>query len=269
MYIQEAVNQIKSSIEEAIIDGGQKAKTALIRSHKLINLIHDAVKYELILNGVDSESTRPQLNEGGSELNLAGLLKQKKQDICVIPKYVRPNKETLNYGVLYEEVDKYGKEYTEQILSINVRSQLSSLAKNFDTLYERTYAEALNLHLRCPKMVLGEVYMIPVYEYDTEEAKDHNIGFTKNISSLEKYLLGFQAINNRISVNEDHFKYEKVCLLIIDFNRTEPKIYNNDEELMQDGLLTNKTVASIKDLTFGSLVPELLKIYETRFKRKI
>ena len=34
---------------------------------------------------------------------------------------------------------------TEKILSINVRSQFSSVAKNVGTIYERVYAEALNL----------------------------------------------------------------------------------------------------------------------------
>jgi len=64
-------------------------------------------------------------------------------------------------GLLRETNDYYGKDYTEKIISINVRSQFSSLAKNFDTLYERTIAEAQNLHVRCSKMCLGEVYMMP------------------------------------------------------------------------------------------------------------
>lgn len=60
--------------------------------------------------------------------------------------------EILNFdGILKGERDKYGFEFTEHTLSVNVRSQLSSIAKNFDTLYERTFAEAINLHLRCEK----------------------------------------------------------------------------------------------------------------------
>ena len=43
---------------------------------------------------------------------------------------------------------------------------MSSLAKNADTLFERIFAKSLNLHMRYPNIVLGEVYLIPVYEYD-------------------------------------------------------------------------------------------------------
>ena len=35
----------------------------------------------------------------------------------------------------------------------------------------------------------------------------------------------FQAINNRNSVNKDEYKYERVCLLIVDFRKKEPKLY--------------------------------------------
>ena len=55
--------------------------------------------------------------------------------------------------------DIYGADFSEKILSINVRSQMSSVAKNFDTIFERTFAEAYNLHNRLNKMVLGEVFL--------------------------------------------------------------------------------------------------------------
>ena len=48
---------------------------------------------------------------------------------------------------------------------------MSSLAKNSDTLFERTFAEAQNLHMRYPDIVLGEVYLIPVHEYDDDMVK--------------------------------------------------------------------------------------------------
>ena len=34
---------------------------------------------------------------------------------------------------------------------------MSSLAKNADTLFERTFAEAMNLHMQYPNIVLSDV----------------------------------------------------------------------------------------------------------------
>lgn len=84
---------------------------------------------------------------------MAGLLKQKDQDICITPKHLKKSPEILQDGLLWGTKDLYGQNFTEQTLTINVRSQISSIQKNFDTLFERTYAEAQNLHERCPKMV--------------------------------------------------------------------------------------------------------------------
>lgn len=265
MDIHIAVQEIKNLLEKSIIEGGQQAKINLIRSQKPINLIHNTVKYELVKNGVNPDHIKPPLDQSKGELKLAGFMKQKNQDICVIPEDVSPQTEELDFGPLYGKRDKYGKTFTEKILSINVRSQLSSLAKNFDTLYERTFAESLNLHLRCPKMVLGEVYMIPAYEYDTEKAKKKEIGFVKSTSSVAKYLKSFQAINNRRKTSKDEFKYEKVCLLVVDFTKEKPKIYDNDEELIKDGFLSENSNASIEDLSFDKLIPSLLKEYKNRF----
>lgn len=50
--IDEQLLTFKNMIEEAILSGGAKGKESAIRSSGLINLIHDAVKNELIENGV-------------------------------------------------------------------------------------------------------------------------------------------------------------------------------------------------------------------------
>ena len=145
---------------------------------------------------------------------------------------------------------------------------MSSSAKNFDTLYERTFAEALNLHLRCPKMVLGEFYMIAVNEYDSTSANNKQIKY-KNVKGvakhIEKYLLSFAAVNNRATTTGDHFKYERVCLLIVDFSQKIPKVYNTDAELKKDNLLPANSIATIQNLSFPNFISDLLKIYSTRF----
>jgi hypothetical protein len=267
--LQEALNEIKETIETAITTGGTTGKNNLIRSQKPIKLLHEVVKSELVKNKVNAELIRPKLEQSKGELSLSGFFKTKNQDICVVPNNIEPQNEILNFqGILYGKTDKYGLNYTQNSLSINVRSQLSSSAKNFDTLYERTFAEALNLHLRCPEMVLGEFYMIAVNEYNSNFANKNQVKYRdlKGIEKhIEKYLLSFGAVNNRNTTKGDHFKYERVCLLIVDFSKPTPKFYNTDEELKKDNLLPANTIASIKTLSFDNFIADLLKIYSTRF----
>lgn len=186
--LQNAVNEIKSSIEAAILQSGTEGKNNLIRTQKPIKLLHDVVKSELIKHRVKSDLIRPLIGESSGELGLSGFFKKKNQDICVIPKSKSPTTEILHtQGILDGTIDPYGFDFTQGCLSINVRSQLSSSAKNFDTLYERTFAEALNLHLRCPEMVLGEFYMIAVNEYDSNACDRKEIGF-KNINNIDRHI---------------------------------------------------------------------------------
>lgn len=263
--IQQAVDGFKELIETSIIEGGVKAKQAMIRSSRPINFIHEAVKADLIRKGISLERIHPPLNATKPELKLAGFIKQKYQDVCVSPEGYISESETMTEGILRETIDYYGKDYTERTISINIRSQMSSLAKNFDTLYERTIAEAQNLHVRCQKMVLGEVYMIPVKEYDTSVMDDNIVQFINKAGAVEKYIKSFQAINGRLDFMREDYKYERVCLLLVDFSQTPAKIYSSNQELVNDGLLDENSTASIDELSWETFTDNILANYETRF----
>lgn len=267
MSITQGLSSIKLMIESAIQQGGTSAKNNLIRSSQVINIIHEAVKVELVANGIRANQIRPKIGQTIGEVDVWGMLKKKAQDICVLPKIteVQPRRE----AVILNEIDPLGYNYTERILSINIRSQLSSAAKNFDTLYERTFAEALNFHGRCEKMVLGEVYMIAIREYDSKAADSRRVQFApdsaKIASHVEKYIKYFQLINDRRKTDSDSHKYERIALLLVDFAQDPPKLYNTNQELIADGYLSETSRSSISDLTFSSLVPSLLDIYSERF----
>jgi len=263
--IRQAVEAFKSLIDSSIISGGVAGKQAMIRSSKPINNIHEVVKAELIRNGIAQDRIHPPLGASKPELKLAGFFKQKYQDVCVEPKSYTSKKQELKDGLLQGVIDEYGKRFTERTISINIRSQVSSLAKNFDTMYERTIAEAQNLHVRCPKMVLGEVYMIAVPEYDSEAMKNNEVKFVDRIGTVEKYIKSFQAINNRTSTKKGEYKYERACLLIVDFSQKPVKIYHHDKELRKAGLLPKESTASIEDLNWESFTSSILTTYETRF----
>lgn len=267
--IDQAVCRIKDMIERSIIDGGVQAKNNLIRSQQPICVLHDAAKAAFINIGVNPDYINPPYGEHNGELKLAGFFKCKDQDICILPNNITAQEEILMFeGILRGKRDPYGYDLTEKILSVNVRSQLSSISKNFDTLYERTFAEALNLHLRCPQMVLGEFYMIPVFEYDDSLAKINQVGFKTNRKiqeHIQKYIYSFGAVNNRQTTEGKEYKYERVCLLIVDFSRSIPKIYNTDDALKADGLLPEDSTATINNMNFPSFAPTLMSIYQQRF----
>lgn len=266
MTIQQAVKNFKVLIESSVVEGGNEAKTAMIRSSRPILNIHEAVKAQLIAYGVNKNLIYPPLNYRQPELKLAGSLKQKDQDICVIPNNVSQQTELLKAGLLNGTEDQYGEEFTKKTLTINVRSQISSIQKNFDTLYERTISEAQNLHDRCPLMVLGEVYLIAIPEYDDNEFGKRKCVFKKPSPKIvEKYIRSFQAITNRIDVTKNFYQYEATCLLIVDFNREQPKIYNSTKELIADRLLDKDTPIKYEGLEWNSFSRKLLDAYYQRF----
>jgi len=263
--IQQAVDGFKELIETSIIEGGIKAKEAMIRSSRPINFIHEAVKADFIRKGISAHRIHPPLGASNPELKLAGFIKQKHQDVCVSPEGYIPESEIMTEGILREATDYYGKDYTERTISVNIRSQMSSLAKNFDTLYERTIAEAQNLHVRCPKMVLGEVYMIPVKEYDASVMDNNIVQFIDRVGAVEKYIKSFQAINGKLDFTSKDYKYERVCLLLVDFEQTPAKIYSKNHDLINDGLLDESSNASIDELSWESFTDSILSSYNDRF----
>lgn len=137
------LKEMKDTYEEAIRKGEY---TSLIRSKKLINLLHEYVIEEL--------KRRVEPSWIGTDKKVYGFPKTKEQDIIVQPPQ---NGRNVSVG---------------PIMAINVRSQLSSIEKNYDTLFERIFAEALNLHNRFPYMVLGYLYLLPMVGYNPDAAKE-------------------------------------------------------------------------------------------------
>ena len=269
--LEESLEIIKISVEDVIKFSGEAGKKSLITSQQLINLLHEVVKSSLIIEGVNSNLIHPPLGQANGEKTLAGFLKFKKQDICVFPNNKFPRTERVDFNGLYNTgtTEPYGELFSEHILSINLRSQLSSLGNNIDTMFERTYAEPLNLHRRLPKMVLGEVYLISVRELNSTQVAQNNPvykPFTASTANyLERYIKGFSALNLRASQRDDDFKYERIALIVADFFQTPVKIYNTTQDLINDNLLPANSIASMDNLNYKGLTRTLLDVYDKRF----
>lgn len=265
-FIDSQLLTFKEMIEDSIISGGVKGKESMIRSSQLINLIHDAVKYELIQRGVSESQIFPHFGETKPEVKLAGFLKQKDQDVCVVPRNIAKSPLTIDWGPMafQRKKDPYGFDYSNNTLVINVRSQMSSLAKNSDTLFERTFAEAQNLHMRYPEMVLGEVYLIPINEYDDDAVKRNEVAFKQHQTDVEKYISFFDSINGR-QLNDPAYMYERCTLLVVDFSERNPRLFRNSEELKAAGVISRRFQIEYATLGFDDFVDDILHVYATRY----
>jgi len=272
-----ALEQIKNKLETAITTAtfnnqkkanGLEAKTSLIRSEQLIQEIHEVVKISLNSAlkkaGFNGFSIHPEIGKTSPEKLVWGFLKKKKQDVVVL--FNEPNPEKITEGPLIGQIDELGKKTTEKAIVIGVRSQLSSIDKNFDTLMERTFAESMNLHLRHPKLVLGEVYLLIVREYDEQAMKKNQIKFKDKYTDVEKFITIFNGMSHRENFKNlnELYKYESTALLLVDFSQTPVKLYTSLEELKKDGIVSkqfNQNFNSISPIGFSE---RLIKSYKKR-----
>ncbi len=267
--IQTAANEIKEAIRDAVTNAsyrgkdfstGLEAKTALIRSATLIQRIHELTKRclhnELETQGIIHE-VHPPLGATSPELDVWGLLKKKNQDIVVLVGDEQPTPITIEEGPLEGKIDGLGINATKNSIVIGVRSQLSSVDKNFDTLMERAFAETMNLRLRHPYLVMGEVYLLAVKDYDEQAMKVNQIGWKPRFTKIERFISIFNGMSHRADHENfrESYKYERSVLLLVDFSQNPPKIYTTKEELQADGIVSpdfHEDYASLSPIRFGA-----------------
>ncbi|MDR3283238.1 MAG: hypothetical protein LBS92_06525 [Candidatus Methanoplasma sp.] len=259
--------EMKNLLENAIIEDGKRGKESLIRSSKLINLLHEAVKEDLVSNGVDRRLIIPPVGQSSPEMKIAGFLKSKKQDICIVPKNVTRTPRNIDWGpsAVEEAMDEHGSEFTKHTLVINVRSQLSSICKNTDTLFERTFAEPLNLRLVYKDLIMGEVYLIPLYEYEEGVMDENRVMFKTRHTNVEKYISFFLEVSGRDGPEDALYMYEVCALLIVDFKHDPPKLYQTSKELVDDGIICRSFPLDLYDISYEKFIKTLLDKYDERF----
>jgi hypothetical protein len=275
--LRSALAGIKKELEHAITSStfngepranGLKAKESFIRSHSLILPIHEVVKVSLaekIEEDGRSFTIHPPVGQKRPELNIAGFLKRKDQDIVVLFDGDTSKPEIIEEGPLENVEDAVGREISERSLVIGVRSQMSSVNKNFDTLMERLFAETLNLRLRLPKLVMGEVYMLPVFEYDSGAMKQDAVDWQSSPVDIERFIKTFTAFSGRAhNEQEEKYKYERSALIFADFRLEQPKVYLTLEELKGDNLVSSDFEANFSSLSPANFALDLVKLHRQR-----
>ena len=277
-WLEEAVGEIKAELEYSIFTAtfngkpygnGQQAKEALIRSQNLILKIHEVVKKSLVreLDTLTNHySIHPPLGQRNPELAFSGLIKRKKQDIVALFGRERRTPELITDGALAGAINSIGRDKSESSIVISVRSQLSSIEKNFDTLMERAFAETLNLRLRLPKLVMGEVYLLPVVEYDDKAMQRNKVDWKLGHSPVEKFVRTFLGITHRDvdAAGGDIYKYERSALILVDFRQTPPKIFLTLDELKKGGFVPSDFEADFDLLSPSNFTNGIVSTHRSR-----
>lgn len=276
--IQQIKETINSTVGSAIFtktngtiikkSNGLEAREALIRSGQLIEKIHEVVKISLNKKlkeeGFSDFSIHPPIGSSSPEIDVWGFLKKKKQDVVVL--FEKEKEDEIEEGPLKGTKDLLGKNATKYSIVIGIRSQLSSVGKNTDTLMERAFAETFNLRLRHPYLVMGEVYMLIVKEYDEQAMKENRIEFKDKYSKVEKYISIFNAMSGRNNYDQllDNYKYENSALVLVDFSQEQAKVYESLEELKDDGIVSQDFNEDYSLLAPQNFVNNLIKAYKKR-----
>jgi hypothetical protein len=263
--LQSAVTGMKTAFEDAVVSrkfkgrcysNGQLAKEALIRSQRLIMGIHEVTKRSLhdeLTNLGRDFSMHPPLEASAPELSICGFLKAKKQDVVLLMDGADAVPESIVEGPMAGAEDEVGFATSERAIVVGVRSQMSSIAKNFDTLMERAFAETLNMRLRLPRLVMGEVYVLPIVEYRDDEMRRNRVAWEARPVKVAKFVRTFLGISGRVATDEtgELYKYERSALVLVDFRESPPRIFLRGDELVEAGLLDVAGAAQ-----FGKLSPE-------------
>ena len=280
--LKEKIQEIKDTIDTTVTSAnfvnsngeikqkndGLQARESLIRSGQLIQNIHEVVKISL-KESLEKEvftdfSIHPPIGKSSPEKDVWGLLKKKKQDVVVL--FEKEKEDVIEEGPLKGTKDLLGKNATKNSIVIGIRSQLSSVGKNTDTLMERAFAETMNLRLRHPYLVMGEVYMLIVKEYDEQAMKENRIEFKDNYSKVENYISIFNAMSGRNNHNDilDSYKYEISALVLVDFSQEPAKVYESLEQLKDEGIVSQAFFEDYRLLAPQNFVKNLIKAYKER-----
>jgi len=276
--LQNALVEFKVSFENAVTtakfkektyDNGQAAKTALIRSQRLIMLIHEVVKKSIVekLKAKNIKHTIfPKIGLSSPELKISGFIKAKQQDVVVLFDDDVPTPEIITEGLLAGTLDKVGKKQSERSIIIGIRSQMSSVSNNFDTLMERAFAETLNIRLRLPKVVMGEVYLLPVVEYEDLDMANNTISWKSGGITVERYINTFVGISGCKGTEnkDDLYKYERSALILVDFRTSPPKLFRSLDELKKEDFVQPSFEANFDLLSPVNFAEDIIKAHKER-----
>ncbi|WP_299571675.1 hypothetical protein [uncultured Leptotrichia sp.] len=77
----------------------------------------------------------------------------------------------------------------------------------------------------------------------------------------------FNSINNR-QISGVPYAYERCALLIVDFSKEQPYLFNNSTELKAAGIISEEFNIEYRNLNFKNFADDILKVYAQRYDLK-
>lgn len=195
-----------------------------VRSQKFIRCMHDFILDE-IEKSVSSEQVEIIRFEQMKRVTKEGM-------------YPRPPINPRKYYAMTEarvfgshknkDVDIVLAQYVNgPLLTIGVRSQMSSVGKNILGYYEGIIGECISMHDRFPMSVAGYVYILPKVAYATK--KDNSTGGEQipEEVDLDRAEEMFSQITNRANWRSPNDQYEHFAFIKVDFEANPPQVIPN------------------------------------------
>lgn len=168
----------------------QTNPVAAIRGQNFIKLLHNYCIQELRVRGIE----KPGLSLNG-EIKVLTSHKFKDMDVALVHPTSGP------------------------LLIVCVRSQMSSLSKNFLNYYEMEVGDVSAIHERYPLCVVGLIYLHPSKSIVAGKEKE-----TFDFNRAEKM---FKLISGREKSSDQNGHYEEIAYLKVDFESNPPILDQN------------------------------------------
>ncbi len=107
----------------------------------------------------------------------------------------------------------------EPRLIVDVRSQMTSIEKNFNNYIRMKAGEVESIHAKYPKCVVGLIYIHPAGDLHTRKP----VGPVGSFNYI-KAAAQLASLDGRTSLTDFASTYENVAYCVIDFNSNPPKL---------------------------------------------
>jgi len=168
------------------------------------------------------------------ELNRAGIVEGRDIEILTEKKILGSFKQK-NVDILVRH------KISGALIVVSVKSLMSSITANFTNTYEAMIGDSSVMHERFPYLIMTELFLFPKKVLDSRET--YPLPYYSNLLS---------KINKRQSQIDDNKKYERIGLLVVDFEKPIPEIYHSPKE--------------DADLNIETFFDDVKKIYDYRYE---
>ena len=217
----------------------ERAMLSVSRSAIPIKRLHQHVGDLLIQTKISSDCI-------DIERSIPTLLGDKRQDLVAIPRgKTKPaGRSTLNIGM---------------------KGAFYGVQKNRDNHFNGVRGELLSFHELHSNMVVGQVTILSLMEWDPKKSTSNTVAYKKlSQRTLAEFIDRYNKINLRKPDGSIGLS-ERVALILVDFSKTTPVVYESIQKLESDGFLMENSGLSLHNVTLSNFASDIVSIHRSRF----